>query len=79
MKIQCFGIARDIIRSSSLDISEGEAIHNVAALRRWLKGQYPEMKRLKGFMIAVNQEYASDDTQVSQKDEIAIIPPVSGG
>lgn len=30
-------------------------------------------------LIAVNQEYASDDVRISPSDEIAVIPPVAGG
>jgi len=30
-------------------------------------------------MIAVNNEYALDGDTVHERDEIAIIPPVSGG
>jgi molybdopterin synthase sulfur carrier subunit len=30
-------------------------------------------------MIAVNNEYATADLLIEAKDEIAIIPPVSGG
>ena len=37
------------------------------------------MKSLNGFLIAVNQEYAEDDLEIKAMDEIAIIPPVSGG
>jgi molybdopterin converting factor small subunit len=29
--------------------------------------------------VAVNQEFATDETLISQDDELAIIPPVSGG
>lgn len=33
----------------------------------------------KSLMIAVNREYASDETAVIDHDEIAFLPPVSGG
>ena len=30
-------------------------------------------------MIAVNNEYADDEIIIKEKDEAALIPPVSGG
>ena len=30
-------------------------------------------------LIAVNAQYASDDTPISALDELAVIPPVAGG
>lgn len=30
-------------------------------------------------MVAVNSEYAKDDLTLNENDEIALIPPVSGG
>jgi molybdopterin synthase catalytic subunit len=35
---------------------------------------------MKSFVrVAVNRDFADDDTQISPDDEIALIPPVSGG
>lgn len=78
MKIKCFGIAKDITSDALLEI-ENEAPQNVKALRLWLNQNYPAFQNLKSCMIAVNQEYAEDDLAISSQDEIAIIPPVSGG
>jgi molybdopterin synthase catalytic subunit len=33
----------------------------------------------KNPLVAVNQEYASPETQLSSGDEVALIPPVAGG
>jgi molybdopterin converting factor small subunit len=30
-------------------------------------------------MIALNNEYATGEEQIGENDEIAVIPPVSGG
>ncbi len=78
MKIKCFGIAKDITSNALLEI-EKEAPENVKDLRLWLNQNYPAFANLKSCMIAVNQEYAEDDLSISPQDEIAIIPPVSGG
>lgn len=78
MNILCFGIARDIVQGNSLEINE-DTPATVSDLRAWLRMNYPAFQELKHFMVAVNQEYAADDMPLHAKDEIVIIPPVSGG
>jgi molybdopterin converting factor subunit 1 len=52
----------------------------VAALRRALADDWPSLADLlPRCAIAVNHEYATDDTPLHPGDEVAIIPPVSGG
>jgi len=80
MNVLFFGIAKDIVGSSQITISKGEAIPNsVADLKRLLLDSYPEFLKLKSLAIAVNSEYAADDVSLNGNEEIAIIPPVSGG
>lgn len=78
MKIRCFGIAKDITSQAFITIDE-QLPSNVEGLKLWLEKNYPQFKSLNKCMIAVNQEYADDNTPISTSDEIAIIPPVSGG
>ncbi len=78
MRIKCFGIAKEIINQNTLSI-EDDTILSVQDLRRYLENQYPRFSQYKSFMIAVNQTFALDTDQISSDDEIAIIPPVSGG
>lgn len=75
--IQAFGIAKDIMggRETKLDVTEA----SVGALKQQLFALYPELNALNTLMIAVNHAYASDDQVITDGDEIAIIPPVSGG
>jgi molybdopterin converting factor small subunit len=44
-----------------------------------LSSQFPKLDKLNSLFIAVNQEYAADDKAILVSDEIALIPPVSGG
>ena len=46
----------------------------LAAVRALVSGS-----RLPPALVAVNQAYASASRQVSDGDEVAIIPPVAGG
>ncbi len=78
INILAFGIAKDIINSSTLglEISDGTT---VGQLKAQLTSQFPDFEKLRSLSIAVNQEYQEDDFLLSEKDEIVIIPPVSGG
>jgi sulfur-carrier protein len=77
LKLLLFGITKDIIGSSphSLKIS-GDT---VGSLRNQLLEDYPKLVGLRSLLIAVNNEYAEDDLVLNVTDEVAIIPPVSGG
>lgn len=78
VNVLAFGIAKDIFGGSSVDVElpENGTIKN---LKRSLEDRYPRLKHLLSYMVAVNNEYASDESLLIEKDEIAIIPPVSGG
>lgn len=52
----------------------------VASLRRQLADTWPSVAELlPRCAVAVNHEYATDDTPLAPGDEVAVIPPVSGG
>lgn len=78
MKILLFGIARDIVGSDSFQLADS-AIARVSDIKDALERIYPKFRHLSSYMVAINNEYAQDDQPVQQQDEIAIIPPVSGG
>jgi len=78
MKILLFGIAKDIIDSSSLIINENQP-RTVKELKQFICNTYPKFNALTSLAIAVNSNYAEDTTVLQASDEIAIIPPVSGG
>ena len=72
-----FGIAREIFGASSITIELAES--SVADLKTSLELSYPKLKALASYLVAVNNEYAGDDLPLDIRDEVAIIPPVSGG
>ena len=78
INILAFGIAKDIIQAQEmpLEIEEGTT---VGALKSELCSQFPEFQRLQSLAIAVNESYQLDDFVLQERDEIVIIPPVSGG
>lgn len=77
VNVLAFGVAKDIFGRSS--VAAELSGNKTADLKRSLEGRFPRLKRLASYMIAVNNEYASDDLILTENDEIAVIPPVSGG
>jgi molybdopterin synthase catalytic subunit len=64
-------------RSLTLDLSEGATARDV---RDEVAGRFPSVSGLcdrSGF--AVNAEYVSAEQPLADGDEVALIPPVSGG
>jgi len=78
LTIHTFGIARDICGGPSVEL-EMPDLATADQLRQLLTEQYPRLGHLASFLLAVNEEYATPDLPLSPTDEIAIIPPVSGG
>ena len=76
--VKAFGITKDIVKQREIQV-EVEAGSTVGDLRRQLESQYPDLKGLKSLFIAINNSYARDDAALAEADEIALIPPVSGG
>jgi molybdopterin synthase sulfur carrier subunit len=76
--ILAFGVSKELTGASKL-ILEVEKGINTRTLKKELESRYPQLASLKSYMIAVNKEYAGDALILNAEDEIAIIPPVSGG
>ncbi len=79
MKIISFGITKDITGSLLLDFNMGENPVSIADLKEGLFNKYPKLRGLSTLSIAVNNKYATNETIVHNQDEVALIPPVSGG
>lgn len=77
VKIKNFGIARDILGGREVELVLNG--NSVGDLRNQLYTAYPELKKLNSLFIAINLEYAVDEFVLTEKDEVALIPPVSGG
>lgn len=70
---ECFGTSEETV-----EIDQPEP--TVADLWQALEQTHPELERMKKFVrVAVNRDFAADETPLAADDEIALIPPVSGG
>jgi molybdopterin synthase catalytic subunit len=80
LSIQLFAGLSDTLGTSQINITLQEEAITVITLKHKLKELYPQLAgQLEASFIAVNQAYAAPEDEISEQDEIAIIPPVSGG
>jgi molybdopterin synthase sulfur carrier subunit len=78
LKIQLFGITKEIIGDSEIDMQISDN-QTVSELLVNLKKQYPGLEKLSSLWVAVNEDYAESDYILQNNDIVALIPPVSGG
>ena len=81
MKIKYFAWIKDITNLEEEEINLNKA-KNLDELKTYIIKKYPDLKKhmIKEILrFAINQEYAVNNTNLNEEDEIAIFPPVSGG
>src|SRR5208283_5779490 len=74
-----FGITHDLtgFAQEEVELPEGE---NLEGLRRRYESRFPRLLSVGGsLLLAVNQEIAKGSTPLRDGDEVAFMPPVSGG
>ena len=79
MTVLLFAAARDLAGADSVMV-ELPAGSTIAELRSNLAHRIPAISGLLAkSAIAVNHDFAEDDRVLQPNDELAVIPPVSGG
>ena len=79
VRLLFFATLKDIVGSRDLriDIPEGSTIGDLLSQ---LEQRYPRIKDYRSIALtAINEEYADKSARISEGDEVAIFPPVSGG
>jgi len=74
-----FGILKDAVgkSSDSLELPAGASLGDLLEI---YASSSPELRSvMPSLAVAINQEYAEAETKLKPGDEIAILPPVSGG
>jgi molybdopterin converting factor subunit 1 len=79
VRVLFFGILRDVAGRSSeeLELPTHAAVRDV--LMHYEKSLSTLNGKLCSIAVSVNQEYANSDTKLNPGDELALLPPVSGG
>ena len=79
LTVLLFAAARDLAGAdaATVELAPGAT---VADARAALARDFPALaKLLTRSAVAVNHDFADDDRVLSPADEVAVIPPVSGG
>ena len=79
VRVLFFGMLKDMAGKpvEVIDMPDGATVRDV--LTRYAS-QVPRLKEsLPSLALAVNQQYAAPDTILNPGDEVALLPPVSGG
>jgi molybdopterin synthase catalytic subunit len=79
VRVLFFGMLKDLAGKSSdlLDLPEPASVADVLA---HYQSHIPRFKdSLPSLAVAVNQQYAGPETKLKLDDEVALLPPVSGG
>lgn len=78
--IKFFAILKNIVGLDEAKIAIQRDI-TLNELKEVLKKEFPSIKGFveKSVMISVNQEFAVSDTIIKDGDEVALLPPFSGG
>lgn len=77
MRVLLFASLAEAVGRRDVELS-GDAPSTVGELATRVRSEWPVLAG-HVFRVAVNQRYAVDGDAVSRHDEIALIPPVSGG
>lgn len=79
IRVRLFAILKDAAGTGelALDMPDGATVDSA---RQALEIQFPQLEKyLSRVAFAVNQSYVKADTPLRADDELALIPPVSGG
>jgi molybdopterin synthase catalytic subunit len=79
VKVLFFGRLKDLVGAAEeqVELPAAASVADLAAHYRGRVAQWSEFQ--PSLAVAVNQEYAGEETRLKAGDEVAFLPPVSGG
>jgi len=83
IKLLYFASLKEALGQSDEEVDLDEGITDINSLREWICARGEPWQSILGqqqrLMASVNQQLARPDTPVSDGDEVAFFPPVTGG
>jgi molybdopterin synthase catalytic subunit len=79
IRVLFFGVLRDVVgvREDSLDVPEGGRLETVF---EHYATRFPKLREMAAStVLALNQQFSSPSAPLAEGDEVAFLPPVSGG
>ena len=77
--VQLFAVLRERAGTGELVLEALPDTLDVGGLKREISTRHPELGDLSHVAGVVGTQYARDDTPISEGDQVALLPPVSGG
>ena len=77
-----FAQVRELLGTSEIKVVQSAQIHNAETLREHLAktdDKWTKVMVSDKLLVAINQELCAWDSAVSDGDEVAFFPPVTGG
>mmetsp|Transcript_1333 Transcript_1333/g.5709 ORF Transcript_1333/g.5709 Transcript_1333/m.5709 type:complete len:82 (-) Transcript_1333:141-386(-) len=79
VRVLFFANARDLAGTGEAEVELPEGA-DTSALREELAEKFADLRDLvQSITLAVNQEYTHELVELHDGDEVALIPPISGG
>lgn len=77
-KILFLGRLQDAVGTSALTVALPDGVRDTESLRAWLGRDHPALREA-AVRIAVNAELRPGSAPIADGDELAFLPPMSGG
>ena len=78
IRVLLFGVLKDKLGGAErvVELRDDARVADVSA---WARGLVMDDGLIRSMAVAVNREYAKPDIALRDGDEVALLPPVSGG
>ncbi|MFQ5837863.1 MAG: molybdopterin converting factor subunit 1 [Thermoplasmata archaeon] len=78
VKVRLFASLREEVGQEVVELEVPDAC-SVESLLKAFTSRYPGSEAVGSVLVAVNKEVAGPEDAVKEDDEVALLPPVSGG